>query len=80
MIKIGIKKGIRQAADLLDEQGNIYEFVTFKTRFGLRRTFLEFQSLIRKIPNRWKTTMDENKNISIANRLNVKCNIYLQFI
>ena len=61
MLKIGIKKGIRQAADLLDEQGNIYEFVTFKTRFGLRRTFLEYQSLIRKIPNRWKTTLDENK-------------------
>ena len=56
MLKIGIKKGIRQAADLLDEQGNIYVFVTFKTRFGLRRTFLEYQSLIRKSPNRWKTT------------------------
>ena len=64
-------------ADLLDEHGDIYEFETFKTRFGLRGTFLEFQSLIRKIPNRWKITLDENKNISIANRLNVKCNIIL---
>ena len=67
-------------ADLLDEHDDIYEFETFKTRIGLRGTFLEFQSLIRKIPNRWKIILDENKNISIANRLNVKCNIYLQFI
>ena len=67
-------------ANLLDEHGDIYEFETFKTRFSLRGTFLEFQSLIRKIPNRWKITLDENKIISIANRLNVKCNIYLQFI
>ena len=56
-------------ADLLDEQGNIYEFEAFNTHFGLRGTFLEFQSIIRKIPNRWKTTLNENKNISIANRL-----------
>ena len=33
MLKIGIKKGIRQMADLLDEQGNIYEFEAFKTHF-----------------------------------------------
>ena len=81
-VKDWYEKGVRQVADLLDDLGDIYEFETFKTRFGLRGTFLEFQSLIRKIPNRWKITLDENKNISIANRLNVKCNIYmyLQFI
>ena len=47
-VKYWYKKGIRQVADPLDEQGNIYECEAFKTRFGLRGTFLEFQSLIRK--------------------------------
>ena len=40
--------------DLLDDQGNIYDFDVFKNRFGIRGTILDFQSLIRKIPNRWK--------------------------
>ena len=53
MLKFG-KKEIRQMADLLDEQGNIYGFEAFKARFGFRGTFLEIQSLIRKIPNKWK--------------------------
>ena len=52
------RKGIRHVSDLLDEQGNIYDFEIFKTRFGLRGTFLDFQALIRKIPNRWKTTLN----------------------
>ena len=36
-------------------------FEIFKTRFGLIGTFLDFQALIRKIPNRWKTTLNDNK-------------------
>ena len=41
-------------ADLLDDQGNIFYFEVFKNKFGVRGTILFFQSLIRKIPNRWK--------------------------
>ena len=67
-------------SDLLDEQGNIYDFEIFKTRFGLRGTFLDFQSLIRKIPNRWKTTLNNNTNICIINRFNVKCNVYVKLV
>ena len=67
-------------SDLLDEQGNIYDFEIFKTRFGLRGTFLDFQSLIRKIPNRWKTTLNNNKNICIINNFNVKCIVYVKLV
>ena len=74
------RKGIRHVSDLLDEQGNIYDFEIFKTRFGLRGTFLDFQALIRKIPNRWKTTLNNNKNICIINKFNVKCNVYVKLI
>ena len=39
------RKGIRQVADLLDDQGNIYDFDVFKILFGVRGTILDFQSL-----------------------------------
>ena len=67
-------------ADLLDDQGNIYYFEVFKNKFGVRGTIMFFQSLIRKIPNRWKKKSYSNKDITIANKLNVKCNIYVQFL
>ena len=69
------RKGIRYVSDLLGEQGNIYDFENFKTRFGLRGTFLDFQALIRNIPKRWKTTLNNNKNICIINKFNVRCNV-----
>ena len=76
------RKGIRHVSDLLDEQGNIYDFEIFKTRFGLIGTFLDFQALIRKIPNtnRWKTTLNNNKNICIINKFNVNCNVYIKLV
>ena len=74
------RKGIRQAADLLDDQGNIYDFDVFKNRFGLRGTFLDFQSLIRKIRNGWKILLNNNKDIAIANKFNVNCNIYVHYL
>ena len=67
-------------SDLLDKQGNIYDSEIFKTRFGLKGTLLDFQALIRKIQNRWKTTLNNNKNICIINKCNVKCNVYVKLI
>ena len=42
------KRGIRQVSDLYDEQGNLCSFETLKVRFGLKDTFLEYLSLIKK--------------------------------
>ena len=44
------KKGIRYVSDLIDENGNLYEFLTLKNRSGLKGTFLDYQSVLRKIP------------------------------
>ena len=63
-------------ADLLDDQGIIYTILMF----GVRGTILDFQFLIRKIPNRWKILLNSYKDITIANKFNVKCNIYVQFL
>lgn len=51
-------KGARFISDLLDRNGNIYEFQTLKDIYGLRGTFLDYQALIAKIPNRWKNIIN----------------------
>lgn len=77
-IKDWYNKGIRQISDLIDEQGNIYSFDVLKDIFNLRGTFLDFQLLIRKIPNEWKTLLNDNKIVCVLNRYNVNCNVYVQ--
>lgn len=71
------KKGVRQISDLIDENGNIYQFDSFKEMYGIRGTFLEYQSLIRRIPNEWRKKLNDNKIFCILNRFNVKCNYYV---
>lgn len=77
-IKDWYNKGVRHVSDLLDEHGNIYEFVDLKNKYNLRGTFLDYHSLLRKIPNEWKDIINNNKVVSILNRYNVNCNIYVQ--
>ena len=49
-----------------------------KTRYGLRGTFFDNQSVIRKIPKNWMTVVSNYKILCIISRFNVKCNIYVQ--
>ena len=46
----------------------------------LRGTFLDFQALIRRIPNDWKIKLNDNKIVSSINRYNVNCNLYVQLL
>ena len=77
-IKDWYNKGLKHVSDLIDEHGNFYEFDVIKTRNNLRGTFLDFQSLLRKIPNEWKTILKNNKVSCILNRYNVTCSTYVQ--
>ena len=65
------KKGIRYISDILDEQGNFYQFDILKTIYNIRGTFLDFQSLIRKIPETWKEMLRENRIVTVLHRYNV---------
>ena len=67
-------------SDLIDENGNFYEFEDIKNRYNLRGTFLDFQSLLRKISNEWRTILEDNKVTCILNKYNVRCSIYMQQI
>ena len=77
-IKNWYEKGVRYVSDLLDEHGNIHLFEDFKTRYGIRGTFLDYQSLLRKIPKCWRDLLNENKQFSILNSFNDKCNMYVK--
>ena len=71
------KKGIKQVSDLLDIDGNMYQFDALKETYG---TFLDYQSLIRKIPNNWKNIIINNRQVCIQTKYNVTCNIYVKYL
>ena len=71
-------KGLRHVSDLIDENGIFYEFEDIKNHYNVRGTFLDFQSLLRKIPNEWRTVLEDNKVTCILNKYNVRCSIYMQ--
>lgn len=74
------KKGIRTLNDLIDEHGNIYQFEELKGIYNIRGTFLDYQSVLRKIPERWKDIINDNKIACILNKYNVRCNIYVKYL
>ena len=59
--KTGLKKGIRSLIDIIDARGNIYQFNELKYVYNIRGTFLDYQFLLRKIPDRWKNVLNDNK-------------------
>lgn len=79
-IKNWYEKGIRLVSDLLDQNGNFYDFESFKTTYGVAGTFLDYQRLIVKIPEHWKNNIRANSNVYIINRFNVTCSLYTQFL
>ena len=46
----------------------------------VRGTFLDYEYVMNRIPNEWKTKIHDNEMFSIENKLNVTGNIYLSFI
>lgn len=74
------KKGVRLIYDFINENGEFYEFESFKEKYGVRGTFLDYEYVLNRIPNEWKTKINDNKKFSIENKLNVTCNIYLSYI
>ena len=61
-IKNWYEKGVRTIIDLLNYTGDFYAFDEFKGMFNVQGTFLDFQSVISKIPNEWKIKMNNFKN------------------
>ena len=78
-IKNWFEKGGRLISDLIDENGNLYQFERFKEIYGVRGTYLEYMyhALLTKIPDLWKTVINYNKPYCILNAYSTSCNVYV---
>ena len=43
-------KGIVLGSDIIDDEGNLYQFEALKTKYNLRGTNLDFRAFIRRLP------------------------------
>ena len=79
-IKDWFQKGTKSIYDLIDGHGEWYAFEWLKVVCGIRGTFLDYLNVLNKIPNTWKDIINNNKVISILNKTNVRCSIYVSFV
>ena len=52
--KTWVNKGILRISDLLDTDGHFLSFESFKCKFGVRCTFLDYAGVPAVIPKAWK--------------------------
>ena len=55
------EKGIKKVIDILDANGDIYNFEQLKETYSLKGTFLDYQELISKLPRTWLEAINEQK-------------------
>ena len=58
----------------------MYQFDVLKETYGINGTYLDYQSLIRKIPNDVKKIIINNRQICIQTKYNVTYNIYVKYL
>ena len=73
-------KGIRNVIDLLDADGNFYQFQQLQEQYNIQGTFLDYASLLRKIPAQWKQIIYQNNIICQALKPNVSRNCYINYL
>ena len=73
-------KGIRNVIDLLDTDGNFYQFHQLQELYNIHGTFLDYASLLRKILAQWKQNINENNVLCQALKPNVSRNCYINFL
>ena len=55
--KAWVRKRIWKINDLLDSHGHFLSFKNFKSKFGVRCTFLDYAGLLAAIPKEWKNAI-----------------------
>ena len=73
-------KGIVLVSDIIDDEGNLYQFEALKTKYNLRGTNLDFRAFIRRLPEYWKNKINDNRIACILSKHDVRCNLYLQYL
>lgn len=74
------EKGITNVVDHIDMGGNIYTFERLKEAYNIKRTFLDYQTLITKIPRTWKEIIKEHTTKCKDMKYNVSISAYLKLV
>ena len=67
-------KGIRNVIDLIDENGQFYEFQRLQEKYEIHRTYLDYMKLINRIPRLWWDLINENSIKVASYKYNVQIN------
>ena len=79
-IKKWPRKGIRNIIDLLDLNGQFYHFEDLKHNYNIQGTFLDYLSVLRRIPAIWKTKINQNHQVCQSLKHNIAQNYYIQIL
>ena len=73
-------KGIRNIIDIIDSNGHLLTFEQLREQYNIKGTFLDYQRLVRKIPNTWIDTINTSNVECNLLKYNVQRNCYLGLI
>lgn len=73
-------KGIRNIIDLVNENGQFYQFEDLQQQYGLLGTYLDYQYILRKIPDDWKNQINTNQEKCQQLRFQVSSNTYVKLL
>ena len=74
------EKGIKFVSDIIDDEGNLYNFEALKAKYNLRGTILDFRAFIRRLQELWKNLINDNRITCMLTKFDVRCNVYLQVL
>ena len=63
---------------MLDLNGQFYHFEDLKHDYNIQGTFLDYTSVLRRIPAIWKTKINQNHQVCQSSKHNVAKNGYIQ--
>ena len=73
-------KGIRNIIDLINLDRNFYQLDELKEKYNVHGTFLDYNSILRKLPADWKTKINQNRLSCQTWKQNVERNCYLKIL
>ena len=69
------ERGIGSIIDFYNLNGELYTFDELRELYNVQGTFLDYQSVIRKIPNEWKVMIDKHNQIRVNGPINAHLTI-----
>ena len=74
------KKGIRNVIDLIDENGQFYEFQRLQEKYEIHGTYLDYMQLLNRIPRLWRDLINENCIKVASYKYNVQINCFVFYL